>query len=363
MKWYFGHLPRAEGVNPDGRLNNWWRYIFDFANYTRDGRLLPSKASLVRVDMRPAETILHVAYTGSQGLMPSSFDKEDVTLIVEGGEELHPGMVKSSDERPGGYRVATYHFPVVDSAKLGESVLKFHAAQVFATDGIPVPPAEWTLIQADSNWEAAPKSKDRATPRQIAEWAISIGGKVGIAGTPALIDDQSRLIGEAVLKIEQLILFPLPKEAERLQFADLMPLRILKELRTLDTRGATFGDKGARWIASTFPQLSSLNLHACSLTDESMAALATLTGLEQLDIGYSRGKITDAGAAQLSSLLKLKKLNIYDSAITDKTLLEVFAKLPALESVELLGTKVTDEGADAFKKLNPKCRLVGLSKR
>ena len=30
MKWWFRHLPRATGTNSDGRLNNWWRYVFDF---------------------------------------------------------------------------------------------------------------------------------------------------------------------------------------------------------------------------------------------------------------------------------------------------------------------------------------------
>jgi hypothetical protein len=30
MKWWFSHLPRREGIAPDGKLNNWWRYIFEF---------------------------------------------------------------------------------------------------------------------------------------------------------------------------------------------------------------------------------------------------------------------------------------------------------------------------------------------
>jgi hypothetical protein len=39
MKWYFAHLPRAPGVDADGRQNNWWKYIYDFTNYTQNGRL------------------------------------------------------------------------------------------------------------------------------------------------------------------------------------------------------------------------------------------------------------------------------------------------------------------------------------
>jgi len=29
MQWWFAHLPRAEGTNEDGHLNNWWTYVFD----------------------------------------------------------------------------------------------------------------------------------------------------------------------------------------------------------------------------------------------------------------------------------------------------------------------------------------------
>ena len=30
MRWWLGHLPRAPGVGPDGKLNNWWSYVTDF---------------------------------------------------------------------------------------------------------------------------------------------------------------------------------------------------------------------------------------------------------------------------------------------------------------------------------------------
>ncbi len=40
MRWWFRHLPRAKGVNEDGRLNNWWRYVFDFTKYDERGKPL-----------------------------------------------------------------------------------------------------------------------------------------------------------------------------------------------------------------------------------------------------------------------------------------------------------------------------------
>ena len=32
-KWWLRHLPKAPGRGPDGKLNNWWRYVVDFNRY------------------------------------------------------------------------------------------------------------------------------------------------------------------------------------------------------------------------------------------------------------------------------------------------------------------------------------------
>lgn len=31
--WWLNHLPKAPGVNPDGKQNNWWKYVCDFNSY------------------------------------------------------------------------------------------------------------------------------------------------------------------------------------------------------------------------------------------------------------------------------------------------------------------------------------------
>jgi hypothetical protein len=43
LKWWFSHLPRATGVNPDGRENNWWKYIFEFEKYDANGKLIKKR--------------------------------------------------------------------------------------------------------------------------------------------------------------------------------------------------------------------------------------------------------------------------------------------------------------------------------
>jgi len=42
MLWWFKHLPKAPGVNADGRLNNWWEYVFNFNAYDDRGQPLPN---------------------------------------------------------------------------------------------------------------------------------------------------------------------------------------------------------------------------------------------------------------------------------------------------------------------------------
>jgi hypothetical protein len=43
MKWFYAHLPKAPGINRDGRLNNWWEYIFHFNDYDKRGRPIDAK--------------------------------------------------------------------------------------------------------------------------------------------------------------------------------------------------------------------------------------------------------------------------------------------------------------------------------
>ncbi|MCC6884792.1 MAG: hypothetical protein IT576_21730 [Verrucomicrobiales bacterium] len=195
---------------------------------------------------------------------------------------------------------------------------------------------------------------DRQTPRQIAEWAISYGGGVTLVGGTQVIKDVGNLPAGDDLKIEALWCASVDKK-DRFVYADLLPLQQLKHLRKLDIRSQRFGDQAAKWIAKTFPQLTLLTLHDSGLTDGCMASISTLTNLEFLDVAYNHGRITDVGASHLINLQKLERLEVYTSGITDKTLVEVCAKLPRLKWIHLFGTKVTDAGVAEFKRLSPQC--------
>jgi hypothetical protein len=38
MIWWFSRLPKTAGWNDDGRLNNWWRYVFQFTEFDETGK-------------------------------------------------------------------------------------------------------------------------------------------------------------------------------------------------------------------------------------------------------------------------------------------------------------------------------------
>lgn len=43
MKWWFNLLPKADGINADGRMNNWWKYIYDYSSYNKSGSSINTK--------------------------------------------------------------------------------------------------------------------------------------------------------------------------------------------------------------------------------------------------------------------------------------------------------------------------------
>lgn len=42
MRWWFARLPHAPGTQGDGRIDNWWAYVFDFAAYDEKGLPRPA---------------------------------------------------------------------------------------------------------------------------------------------------------------------------------------------------------------------------------------------------------------------------------------------------------------------------------
>jgi hypothetical protein len=119
MKWYFAHVPRAPGVNPDGRQNNWFKYIFDFQSYDARGRLLPPSAELISTDIPDPKAATHtllVAYHSGNHIDPASLGDDDLAVTGPAGKRLTVKLVGGSE--PGGrsYRVARYEVAAPDGS-------------------------------------------------------------------------------------------------------------------------------------------------------------------------------------------------------------------------------------------------------
>ena len=136
----------------------------------------------------------------------------------------------------------------------------------------------------------------------------------------------------------------------------MLRFRGLQGLKELELRSNPISDDGLEILAGMH-SLTTLNVHACTVSDAGLAHIAKLTNLERLDVGYSNRRITDAGATHLVNLTKLKWLCIYNSRITDKTVLEVISNLSSLQYVQLTDTDVTADGVAALKQALPSCHL------
>lgn len=239
--------------------------------------------------------------------------------------------------------------------------------------------------------------------RRVAEWTLSMGGRVGIKGIPQRIADLNQLPeGDFELEVlDWLSLNADPPDLERLgglrhlkelhlagpfwnRNADggrdgSKDLQYLKSITTLEV--LTFGyhfldsirfhDAGLTAIASltnlrelvlrqagvkghpleSFHKLEALDVTLCPFDDQGLANVAGMPGMRRLWIGDTL--ITDAGMSALSKLEKLEDLDLHGTAITDAG----FAQLRGLKSLKklnLMGVNVTDASMDivaGFKEL------------
>lgn len=125
-------------------------------------------------------------------------------------------------------------------------------------------------------------------------------------------------------------------------------------LEELDLSVADFTLETARAVA----RLTLLRkFRYADVTDESLAAFAGLTHLEELEL-WATG-VTDAGIRHLLPLQSLRKLALRGSSITDSRLLDL-ATLPHLERLDISYAKggLTQEGLTEFQRRRPQCQLI-----
>ena len=195
--------------------------------------------------------------------------------------------------------------------------------------------------------DAAPKG---STPKAIAAWVESIGGRV------RLRDGQIHSISLA-----------------RVPFNDkqLGHLRNLATLEALDLEGTDVSDLGLETIAG-LPALRDLNLNFTSVSDRNLKSLSRLTRLTRLslagtlvegtalgelaglahldDLDLNSSRLTDAGMPHLSRLAHLRRLALSNTDVSDAGL-EPLAAAANLEQLDLRGVDVGDEGLRRIARL------------
>jgi hypothetical protein len=111
-QWWLMHLPHASGINPDGRQNNWWKYIYDHYNYEANtGKPKPVRAECspnhIHHDAQLQQLVFRVSW-----FSPNIIDAESVRqgrVYAEWNDtRLDAKLVKTSDRRNCTRIVATY---------------------------------------------------------------------------------------------------------------------------------------------------------------------------------------------------------------------------------------------------------------
>ena len=357
MKWYFARLPKASGVNADGKLNNWLPYIFDFQNYDREGKPKPPQAHVVKCQIKANTMAVTVGLSSPSGIDPGTVPFASAELVVD-GKAIASKDLFIPDKKTGTYRAVSYVFPEVTELPRKSLRFRIKGQMIKTLDKTSFADQEWMLVASGSAWEALPATVGRETESATARWIIETGGKVGLKGSPDWIENAAVIPSTKSLPVERIYFWNEgnPKIVP-LAWSDVGSFRIYKELDSLELRAHPIGDRSCALLAA-MPQLRNLNLHACGITDAGLKQLEPLTNIERLDIGYSQGKITDEGAKSLLKMPKLKFLNIYGSSIGDETLRNVLARLSDLETVEVTSTKVTGEGIAALKRVKPSINVI-----
>lgn len=143
FQWFYTRFPRGAGFNADGRANNWWKYVYDFNNYTVDGKALPLRVHETKaydlLNLSGTTYTFTVAYAGATPIDIGTIDDFDVKVTGPLGQVLPAKLTAISDPTNGTYRVATYQFQAPggawDSSDMGRYAIALQSNQIKNTLG------------------------------------------------------------------------------------------------------------------------------------------------------------------------------------------------------------------------------------
>ncbi len=154
---------------------------------------------------------------------------------------------------------------------------------------------------------------------------------------------------------------------------DLKGLNSLSRLEELDLQMTDIGNDDLNYLKDHCPNLRRLNLSITNVTDAGLAALQNHHKLEELNLSAldyqnvtqreldrgiqglrrleNRSKFTDAGLKALDGLIGLKSIDLSGTKVTDQGFNDLITHMPNLEKVKINSTAITDTGLAALADL------------
>ncbi|WP_166824620.1 leucine-rich repeat domain-containing protein [Thalassoroseus pseudoceratinae] len=131
------------------------------------------------------------------------------------------------------------------------------------------------------------------------------------------------------------------------EMRELLP--IISDFRRLDVlmiNNTAMTSSNLRQIAVYQPELRTLGLSLCWVSDNTLSEIGRLQRLTQLNL--SRDHITDTGLSHISKLENLEILGLSSTEITDEGLWHL-RTLKNLRELDVSNTLVTDEGVERLR--------------
>lgn len=156
-----------------------------------------------------------------------------------------------------------------------------------------------------------------------AEQIQKLGGTFVLQGTTVPIKPATKL------PAGRLTITHVNLNQKQIRDEHLEKLKALTQLEVLNGEGSYLTDAGLAQLQA-FPRLRELDLHKSQyISDKGLESLKSLTGLNKLEISYTR--VTDQGIDHLTALKSLKLLYLTGTRVSGEGLKKLKAGLPNCE--------------------------------
>ena len=178
------------------------------------------------------------------------------------------------------------------------------------------------------------------TERNVANWVLSVGGKVKITSPAAAEQNPIVIAAASQLPAEPFLVYGIEMfDCKTVIDKDLARIEDLANLIELSIRQAPIGYEGLAHVARQ-PNLTVLYLRDTKVNDAALAAIEGLTRLQTLTI-MEGDRVTDAGLVHLRGLTGLRAVWLNFTAVTGAGLKHL-QSLPQLRTLGLVATKLAE---------------------